>query len=181
MPVQIMQIREEHIESHHATLDVVARERVYLALQEAPPIEATRTFVRDNIAKGHPHLVAVENGRVLGWCDVTPKTRPIMQHCGVLGMGLLPGRRGQGLGSELMRRALGAARVFGFARVELTVRDDNEPAKALYRKWGFAVEGCNRRAIRVDGVFYDLIMMARLFDVVGFLSDAADRPKGESP
>src|ERR1700741_5101510 len=147
MPIEIMPIREEHIESFHATFDVVARERAYLAHLEAPPMETTRAFVRNNIAKGYPHLVAVADGRVIGWCDVTAKIRPTERDCGVLGMGLLPDRRGQGLGTNLMRRTLGAALIFGFVRVELTVRDGNEPAKALYRNCGFAIEGCNRRAV----------------------------------
>lgn len=175
MPVEIMQIREEQIESYHATLDVVARERAYLALLEAPPIEKTQEFVRGNIAKGCPHLVAVEDGRVIGWCDVAPMARPAMQHCGVLGMGLLPDRRGRGVGRELLRRALEAARAFGFARVELTVREDNAPATALYRKLGFEVEGRHRRALLVDGVFHDLMIMALLIDATGQVSDPAAR------
>lgn len=156
MPIEIMQIRNEHIESYHATLDVVARERAYLALLEAPPIEATQEFVRSNIAKGCPHLVAVEDGRVIGWCDVTPVGRPTMQHCGVLGMGLLPDRRGRGLGRELMRRTIEAARAFGLARVELTVRDDNAPAKALYRELGFEVEGARR--VRCGSMAFSTIL-----------------------
>ena len=40
------------------------------AFLEAPPIEQAREFVRDNIAKGHPQLVALEGDRVVGWCDV---------------------------------------------------------------------------------------------------------------
>lgn len=164
MTVEIVQVREEHIERFHATLDVVARERRYLALLEAPPIEQTRQFVRANIARGCPHLVALEEGQVVGWCDVTPADRPAMQHAGVIGMGLLPEWRGRGLGERLMRGALEAARGFGFDRVELTVREDNGPAIALYRRLGFETEGRKRRAIKVDGTFHDLMMMALLFD-----------------
>lgn len=173
MSVQILPIREGHIESFHATLDVVAREHAYLSMLEAPPLEMARDYVRNNIAKGHPHMVAVDGARVVGWCDVSPKARVTLRHGGVLGMGLLPERRGQGLGRELMERTLEAARSFGFLRVELTVRADNARAEALYRKLGFEVEGCNRRAMLVDGVYHDLIMMALLFDVAGAVSDPA--------
>ena len=164
MPIEIVPIREEHIESFRAALDAVARERAYLSFLEAPPIESVRTFVRTNIARGHPQLVAVEGARVVGWCDVTPQSRPSMRHCGVLGMGLLPDWRGRGLGERLMRRALEASRAFGFARVELTVRDDNSRAVALYSKLGFQLEGRKRRAVQVDGAYYDLLAMALLFD-----------------
>ena len=163
MAIDIIPIREDLIESYHAALDVVCRERAYLAFLEAPPIEATREFVRDNIAKDHPHLVSVDEGHVVGWCDITPMQRPTMRHCGVLGIALVSAWRGRGLGERLIRQTLDAARAFGFSRVELTVRHDNTRAQALYRNVGFEVEGRKRRAILVDGVFYDSVVMALLF------------------
>jgi RimJ/RimL family protein N-acetyltransferase len=177
MPIEIMQIREEHIEGYNAVLGAVARERRYLAFVDAPPMAMTRDFVQRNISKGYPQFVPVEDGRVIGWCDVTPLSRETMRHGGVLGMGLSPDRRGRGIGRELIGRTLDAARAFGLVRVELTVRHDNVAALALYRKLGFGVEGCNRRAMRVDGVFHDLIMMALLFDVDAQVSD----PGGQIP
>ena len=164
MTIEIVQIREEHIEEFHATLDVVARERCYLAFLEAPPIAATRQFVRRNIAEGYPHLVVLDGGRVAGWCDVTAADRPTMRHVGVLGLGLLPQWRGRGLGERLMRDAVEAARAFGFTRVELSVRDDNRRAIALYGRLGFAVEGRKRKANKVGEAYHDLVMMALLFD-----------------
>jgi ribosomal-protein-alanine acetyltransferase len=56
-----------------------------------------------------------------------------------------PGRRRQGLGSELMRGVLRAARDEGAIRATLEVRRSNEAARALYETLGFAVE-----AIRPD-------------------------------
>lgn len=117
----------------------------------------------DHIKHGHPQFVALSTGEVVGWCDVTPKDRPTYAHAGVLGMGLLPPFRGQGIGADLIRRSLDAARAFGFHHVELTVREDNANAIALYRKVGFATEGVQRDAVQVDGVYEDLILMAVLF------------------
>jgi RimJ/RimL family protein N-acetyltransferase len=175
MSIDIVPIREEHVESFHATVDVVAREHRYLAMLQAPPIDSMREFFIRGISSGFPYFVAVEGGRVVGWCDITPKERATMRHCGVLGMGLLPEYRGRGLGRPLMTRSLDAARAFGLARVELTVRVDNPRALALYRKLGFEVEGCNRRAMLVDGQFEDLLFMALLFDADGKVSDAAGK------
>lgn len=47
-------------------------------------------------------------------------------------------------------------------RVELTVYVDNEPAQALYRKFGFETEGRLRDYAVRDGVFVDALSMARL-------------------
>jgi RimJ/RimL family protein N-acetyltransferase len=168
--VEIGPIADEHIESFHKTLDVVARERRYLAFLEAPPLESTRAFIRNNIAHGYPQFVATVPGEVgarevVGWCDVTPKSRPIYAHCGVLGMGLLPRFRSQGLGTRLIRRTLDAARTYGLTRVELTVREDNTNAIALYEKVGFVAEGLQRNGALVDGKYENVIEMAILFEL----------------
>jgi ribosomal protein S18 acetylase RimI-like enzyme len=160
--VEIGPITEGHIDSFHKTLDIVARERRYLAFLEAPPIEQTRAFILNHIRQGYPQFVATSEGEVVGWCDVTPKSRPIYAHCGVLGMGLLPRFRGQGLGTKLITRTLKASRAFGLARVELTVRQDNTNAIALYKKVGFVVEGLQRNAVQVDGGYENVVEMAIL-------------------
>ena len=165
--VEIGPITEAHIESFHNTLDIVARERRYLAFLEAPPLESTRAFILNHIRQGYPQFVAtlqgeVEGCEVVGWCDVTPKSRPIYAHCGVLGMGLLPRFRGQGLGTRLIARTLQASRAFGLTRVELTVRQDNANAIALYEKMGFVVEGVQRNGGLVDGKYENIIEMAIL-------------------
>jgi ribosomal protein S18 acetylase RimI-like enzyme len=160
---EIVPIRADHIESFHRTLDFVARERRYLSFLEAPPLESTRAFILDMIEKGYPQLVAVAGGEVVGWCDVTARSGPLYAHSGVLGMGLLPAYRHQGIGKPLIERALAAARDFGFRRVELTVRSNNTNAIELYKRVGFKIEGVQRDAIQLDGAYENLILMAIQF------------------
>ena len=161
--VEIVPIAQGHIESFHRSLDFVARERRYLAFLEAPPLESVRAFVLDNIEHGYPQLVALSAGQVAGWCDVVPKPRPIYAHGGVLGMGLLPEFRRQGQGDRLIRQTLAAARAFGLTRVELSVRESNAGAIALYNRVGFAIEGLARNATKVDGAYENVVLMAILF------------------
>lgn len=161
--IEIIAISEAHIESFHRALDTVARERRYLAFLEAPPLEAVRSFVLDMIAQGHPQFVALSGAEVVGWCDVRRHPRPIYAHAGILGMGLLQSFRGQGIGTRLIRTTLVAAQTAGLSRVELSAREGNLIAIELYKKVGFAVEGMSRNAIRIDGVYENLIQMAVLF------------------
>jgi ribosomal protein S18 acetylase RimI-like enzyme len=162
MAVEIVPIKQEHIEGFHRALDFVARERRYLAFLKAPPPESIRAFVLNNIAQGYPQLVVLSAGEVVGWCDVLPKSGPVHAHVGVLGVALLPEFRGQGLGGRLLRQTLDAARTFGLHRIELTVRQDNRSAIALYRKIGFEIEGLMRDAIKVDDVCENVVLMALL-------------------
>jgi RimJ/RimL family protein N-acetyltransferase len=160
MQVEVARIAAEHVEGFHRAVDFVARERKYLAFLEAPPLDSTREFVMNNIAKGYPQFVAVAGGEVVGWCDLIPKSRPIHVHCGVLGMGLLPPFRGQGNGAALIQATLSEARRIGLVRFELTVHADNERAFALYRKFGFKQEGTMKNAALIDGNYKDVILMA---------------------
>ena len=163
MNFQIVPIAEEHIAGFHAAVDSVAREKLYLAMLQAPPLEEAAEFVRNNIRKGNPQFVALAGDKLVGWCDVFPEKRETMAHGGVLGMGIVEGFRGRGIGSALIRATLERAKAVGFTRVELTVREDNLRAKALYEKAGFAVEGVKRKAALFDGKYFDLILMSLVF------------------
>ena len=84
-------------------------------------------------------------------------------HGGVLGIALLPEFRRQGIGARLIQQTLGAAQAFGLCRVELTVRENNAVAIELYKRVGFEIEGLQRNATKVDGVYENVVLMAILF------------------
>jgi ribosomal protein S18 acetylase RimI-like enzyme len=163
MTYQIVPIAEEHISGFRAAVEIVARERKYLAFLEAPPFEETRRFVLRNIEQGYPQFVVLSADAVVGWCDVFPnRTRVIYSHCGTLGVGLLPEFRGKGIGRKLMQRTIGAAFAFGLTRIELTVRENNVNAIALYKSLGFEIEGLHRNAVCIEGHYENLYSMALL-------------------
>jgi len=153
---------EAFIEGFHGCLDVVARERTFLAQLQAPPLEQLRAFVRDCIARKLPQFVALEQGEVIGWCDIFPARAPAVSHRGSLGIGVLPAHRGAGIGTRLVQACLDAARAQGLTRVELEVRADNEQALRLYRRLGFRQEGVKRHGMRVDGMYFDSVEMGLL-------------------
>ena len=165
--VTIVPMAEMHFEGFHAALDAVARERRYLAFLEAPPLEQVREFVALTRTGALIQYVAVDEGRVVGWCDLIRSDRPAMRHGGMLGVGLLREARGQGLGARLITSVITAAHVAGVVRVGLHVRADNARAIRLYEKLGFQHEGRLRRNIRVDGIAYDSLLMAILLDEAG--------------
>lgn len=164
MSITIVPIREEHIEGFHAVLDVVSRERRYLTFLEAPPLEQVRAFVARSVKGEFVQLVALDADKLVGWCDIIIYERPTMRHGGSLGIGILPAWRGQGLGAQLIARALEAARERRLVRVQLHVRADNERAVRLYESLGFRHEGCLRRELCIDGAYYDALVMAVLLD-----------------
>ncbi len=161
--VIIVPIAKEHVAGFRECIDAVSRERRYLAFLEARPLPVIRKFVLDNIRAGNPAFVAVKDGRVVGWCDICRMDRPVYLHVGVLGMGILKEFRGQGLGRRLILAALQRAREVGIERVELTVYVSNKRAIRLYESVGFICEGVKRKGRKLDDVYENVLMMAKLF------------------
>jgi ribosomal protein S18 acetylase RimI-like enzyme len=155
----ILPIEEKYIAGFHSCFDGIAKEKKYLASTEAHPLESTRNFILANIKAGTPHFVAVENGNVIGWCDIIRESIPTFSHTGTLAMGLKASYRGQGIGRSLLLAALQQAKAINLEKVELTVFESNVSALGLYKKEGFKIEGKKERKFKVDGRYENLILM----------------------
>lgn len=109
-------------------------------------------------------LVATIDGEVVGNVGLHEVSKsPRRRHVGGIGMSVRDDRQGRGVGTALMRAALELADGWiNYQRLELWVYTDNLPALALYRKFGFVIEGtCRAHAFR-DGRYADTYAMARL-------------------
>lgn len=150
-------------EGFNRVVGVVARERRYLRVVDAFPMDTSLAFLRDGLAAGNVHLAAAFGDEIVGWCDICRHDVEIEAHTGTLGIGLLPACRDRGLGKALLEAAIAAAEHRDFRRIELTVFADNHRAIALYEKTGFVREGV-MRAARYCGPddYRDVVLMARL-------------------
>ena len=169
MSISIVPITDEHVPAFHALLDVVARERKYLAMVQAPPLKTMRKFVGKLRTFGPLQWVAVDDSlpparAVVGWCDITPDDREGFRHGGRLGIGVHPDYRGNGIGSRLVETVIDSAFKNGFERVELEVFASNAGAIRLYERLGFEREGIRRRVRKLDGCYDDNFVMTRLRD-----------------
>ena len=80
-------------------------------------------------------------------------------------MGVRDDWQGKGFGSALRQPALDLAdNWLGLRRLELNVYTDNARAIALYRRFGFEVEGTHRADALRDGTYVDSFSMARLIE-----------------
>ncbi len=121
---------------------------------------------RERLARQDPlvhGLVAELDGRVVGWLTLHVEDTARRRHTGGIGMGVHDDYQGQGIGSALLAAALDLAdNWLGLERLELTVFVDNAPAIALYKKFGFEIEGTARRFAWRNGAYVDAYTMARL-------------------
>jgi putative acetyltransferase len=108
-------------------------------------------------------LIALHEGKVIGHIGLDQYSRIRQSHAGGVYMGVALAWHGQGVGARLMSSVLDIAdNWMNLRRVELTVYTDNEAAQALYRKFGFEIEGRLRDYAVRDGVFADAFTMARI-------------------
>lgn len=158
--IAIREITEADAANYHRCLDVVARERRFIAATQAPEFKKTEKWVHSVLAKGFPYFVAIAEGNVIGWCDVGPIEWEGFGHIGHLGMGIHPNFRRQKIGSRLLEAALTKARAMGLERLELEVFSSNIAAQSLYLRYGFINEGRKQKARKIDGVYDDILIMA---------------------
>lgn len=159
--IKIIYAKKHLIPSFRKGLDQVAKERIYLELIEAPLLKDVIKFQYGLIKQKAPVFYAVLKDRVIGWCDIAPSKNPRLSHRGSLGMGILREFRGNGIGSKLMAAALKKAKTFGFEKVELQVYTRNKNAIKLYQKFGFKKEGVIQHYRKLNGQYFDAILMAK--------------------
>ena len=103
------------------------------------------------------------DGEVVGELSLWTHDNPRLKHAGSIGMAVRDDRRGEGIGTALMRAALDLAdNWLNLTRIELHVYTDNEAGIALYRKFGFEIEGTHRRFAFRGGGYADAYSMARI-------------------
>lgn len=159
--IVIQRFAESHLEGMHALYNdpAVCRQVLQMPFQS---LEVWRKRLADTNER-LLRLVAVQAGEVIGSCTLEQYSRSRQSHVGGIGMGVAVAWQGQGVGTQLLGAALEVAdNWMNLHRVELTVYADNEPAQALYRKFGFETEGRLRDYAVRDGVFVDALSMARL-------------------
>lgn len=131
-----------------------------------PDAELWRTRLSSQNAPNSPelHLVAEVQGEVIASAGLHPVgTQLRRRHVMALGMSVATPWQGRGVGSALMTELCSYAdNWLGVLRIELGVYADNLPAQALYRKFGFELEGRQRAFALRDGEYVDSLMMARL-------------------
>ncbi len=107
-------------------------------------------------------LLAEVDGRVVAGAGFHIG-RNRMVRTGSFGMGVDEDFQGQGIGSALMAAIVDLAdNWYNLRRIELEVFADNLAGVALYKKFGFEVEGLYRKYAYRDGEYVDALPMARL-------------------
>ena len=162
----MIEIEVRHIEpeDYAAAKEVHAQRNAIMGTLQLPfPPETLWKERFENVPKGHTFLTAVVEGTPRGFLGLHPCANQRRRHAAEFGMAVHDEWQGKGIGSALMEAILDLAdNWLNFKRIELTVFVDNEPAIALYKKFGFEIEGTHKSYAFRDGEFVDTYAMARV-------------------
>jgi L-amino acid N-acyltransferase YncA len=112
-------------------------------------------------------LVALDEGRVVGWAALSPVSSR-SAYAGVAEVSVYVARavQGRGIGRLLLGALVEAAEAAGLWTLQAVIFPENVASIELHRREGFRVVGRRERIARLRGVWQDTILLERRSGVV---------------
>jgi len=106
-------------------------------------------------------LVAEYEDEIIGNIDLTGSSRKIMEHTGLIGMGILKEWRNSGLGTQLVSALIGWSKQHPVLElIWLQVYTENKLGIGLYKKMGFVENGIIKDFFKQDNRYLDNLTMS---------------------
>ncbi|MEI5907991.1 GNAT family N-acetyltransferase [Bacillus spongiae] len=107
-------------------------------------------------------FVAEERGKLVGYLLANGGAVQRTKHSAYLVIGILQEYRGKGVGTKLFESIIEWASKCNISRLELTAATENEAGVALYKKFGFEIEGTKRNSLIIEGRTLNQFYMSKL-------------------
>lgn len=160
---RVRSAQPEDVDGVLTLFEAVASERHHILTE--PPIDRKRRArqFRETIQSDDAQVfVAEADGEIVGELTAFGRTST---GPATIGMAVGAPWRGRGVGTALMAACVEWAREAGVHKLSLEVFPWNEPAIALYRKFGFLEEGRLRKQYRrQSGELWDVLVMGLVLD-----------------
>ena len=163
----VREARLEDAERLHEFYKKVTSETHYLITlpDEIRDVPSERYLIRIySSQKNRLYLVGLVRSEIVAILKFAGMRRKLLEHSGEMSIAVLRDFWGLGIGSILMEELIKWSEDVGIERIELNVLEDNTRAIRLYEKFGFEVEGIKRKAVKINGDYMNLVMMAKLLD-----------------
>ncbi len=144
---------------------VVGAETDFLLMDEngieGLTLEGEEDWIRGTLAAPNTKMfLGFIGSELVLLCDVRAAARKRISHVGGIAISVKRDYWRLGVGSIAMQAMIDFAKSTGVLRtLSLEVREGNDRAIALYKRFGFAEVGRHKARINVSGTYYDEILM----------------------
>jgi len=145
-------------------LDTETKNMMYEPGERSTDIERLRNRIPSGENQGDLLIGSFLDEEMVGFLSVSRGEFIRIRHRAYIVIGILQKGQSRGLGSLMFQQLMDWAVSKGITRLELTVMSHNKAAIALYKKFGFEIEGIKRHSLIVDGNYVDEYYMAKLLE-----------------
>ena len=117
--------------------------------------EDERVFIKNMNDSGSFSVAAFSGSFICASCDIRIERRERLKHRAEMGIAVRKEYWGKGVAQSVFDFAKEEAFRRGVKKICLTVRSDNERAKAFYVRNGFILEGRDEMLFFIDGKYID--------------------------
>lgn len=146
------------------TLDIESAYMLYLPHERTADLNQVQLVIEQIIASGLLVGAWNEKQELIGYLAAERGTKEKIKHSAYLVIGIKQEYTNLGIGTQLFKLLDQWTQQTMIHRLELTVITENIPAKALYDKAGFKVEGIREDAIFMNDRYYDEYYMAKIIN-----------------
>jgi RimJ/RimL family protein N-acetyltransferase len=129
----------------------------------AATVEDERKFIAWLSSKSNSLLLVAGDGtRLIGFLGATGGERNRTKHSALVFLGVRSEYWSRGIASALLKETIAWVSGVGLVRLELTVHTTNDRAIALYKRFGFQIEGTRQASLLIAGEYRDEYLMSRV-------------------
>ena len=142
-------------------LDAETNFMLFEAGERTTTIEQIESRIKATLQSTNEMVFVLEvDEQIVGYAMVIGGRLNRNFHKGSIVMGIVQKYAGKGNGSKIFEHLIEWCKASPLHRLELTVMTHNERAIAIYKKYGFSIDGTIRDSLLIDNVFVDEYMMS---------------------
>jgi len=161
--ISIREANEEDGKQIESLVNSVASEKIYIVSDHSR--KDWDVAIKEIKSRKSLIIVAQIDGRIVGMAHLAKGRFKKNRHVGFLGISILKGYRRMGIGTAMMEYMIDwTKQQEGLEKISLTVFSTNKIAIDLYSKFGFKIEGVNKKQYRIEGKYIDDLLMAKFLN-----------------
>ncbi|EKD56433.1 MAG: histone acetyltransferase HPA2-like protein acetyltransferase [uncultured bacterium] len=115
------------------------------------------------LEKNHLFLIATVNNKIAGWLELYPFKSKFKKHILGLIVGIIDKYHRQGIGSQLLEKAISFAKDKKIIKISTEISKNNLASQNLVKKFGFVLEGIQKKQLYIkekyiDNLFFGIVI-----------------------